>query len=697
MAMASTLQLTLCFGILALCLAAPTKNVRWCVKSEAELKKCRDLAKSCGTQQISLTCVLKSNTDDCFKAIAGDLADAITLDSGDIYRSSLHPYTLKPILAENYGTNKDADTCYFPVALVKTSSTFMFKDLKGKRSCHTGVNKAAGWVAPIGNLLKTGQLQWSGPEDQSIEKAVSGFFSASCAPGAKEPNLCKQCAGKGDKKCKTSQNEPYYNYDGARRCLKDDKGDVAFVNQIIPDEFSKGYELLCLDNKRRPISEYAKCNLGRIPAHAVVSVDDESKIQAIKEFLQTAQSKPECKLFSSTHGKDLLFKDSATGLRVLPAKMDAFMYLGASFANAYKALHNELEKPSDEKIRWCTQSREEKNKCDTWSISSKGAIECVEAGLAEECIAKIVKSEADVVTLDGGYLYTAGECGLVPAMGEIYDAEECRKRGSSAPGSYFTIAVAKKSNKGITWNNLQGKKSCHTGVGRTAGWNIPVGLINNKTGICDMAQFFKESCAPGADINSNLCKLCVGDPQKSLDSTKCSANNKELYYGYEGSLRCLIEKGDIAFMKETTLFENIKGADSPAWAKGSTLDDFELLCKDGSRRPVNAYKECNLAEVPAHAVACTPEKRQAVVNILKEQEAQFGRKKDKSAQLFQMFSSDGRKDQLFKDSTQCLRETTGSMRDFLGQEYMDAISSLNKCSNTKSELLTVCTFHTCKT
>lgn len=54
--------------------------------------------------------------------------------------------------------------------------------------------------------------------------------------------------------------------------------------------------------------------------------------------------------------------------------------------------------------------------------------------------------------------------------------------------SYFAVAVAKKSDSDITWNSLQGKKSCHTGVGRTAGWNIPMGLIHNKTGNCNFGE-----------------------------------------------------------------------------------------------------------------------------------------------------------------------------------------------------------------
>ncbi|CAI9583320.1 unnamed protein product [Staurois parvus] len=703
--MASTLQFFLCLGLAALCLANPENNIRWCVKSEAELKKCRDVSQTCGSDHATLSCVSKGSTEDCFKAISEDLADAICLDSGDIYRGSLNPYNLVPVAAENYGTVKDPDTCYYSVALVKESSNFMFKDLKGKRTCHTGFGRAAGWTAPIGTLISQNMFQWGGPEIKPVTRAFAEFVSAACVPGANDPILCKQCAGKQDKKCKASENEPYYGYSGACLCLKEDKGDVAFVKHILQAaEFHNGYELLCLDNTRKPVEKYKECFWTRIPAHAVVTVNREEKIRSVTQFLEEAQKKTECKLFSSPHGRDLMFKDSAISLTTLPKAMNSFLYLGRGFTNANRALSNgiaEMEPPSENSIRWCTQSTEEKKKCDKWSVASEGSIECVEASNAEECITKVLQGVADAVGLDGGYLYTAGACGLVPAMQEIYDVPKYQNINVSFDlhqGIYYAVAVVKNKDKDITLKNLRDLKTCHTGYGRTAGYIIPLGFIQKETGVCDLSTFFKESCIPGADVNSNLCKLCAGN-----DKSKCLPNSREPYHGYEGALRhilfcfrCLIEKGQVAFVKHTTVDELIESDKSPAWAKDTKKDDLKLLCPDGSRKSVSEYASCHLAAVPAHAVITTQNRKEVVVRIVKEQQEKFGRNAGQDPQ-FEMFVSEGKKDQLFKDSTQCLNEVKEDiMNDYLGKQYSDALENTNKCGKSGKRLLEACTFHTCK-
>ncbi|XP_033894951.3 serotransferrin-2 [Acipenser ruthenus] len=694
-------QALLLLGLTAYSFAAPAADsVRWCNKSPQEQRKCEALKTATG----HFTCLEKSDTMQCIEAIKAGMADAITLDGGDIYEASLANHDLHPIIAEDYGETS-SDTCYYAVAVVKKGSGFSFSELKGKKSCHTGLGKSAGWNIPIGTLVSEGILKWEGPEKEQIESAVSRFFSASCVPGAAKdvyPKLCELCAN-----CARSHMEPYYDYEGAFKCLKDGKGDVAFVKHLtVKDADPSVYELLCKDGSRKELSDYLSCSLARVPGHAVVTRSDKNLAHKIWQYLEAAKSTfPNLFKSSDYGGKNLMFKDSTKRLVLAPDNMNAYLYLGAEYMHIIQALKKKepTSTPTDP-VKWCVVGKKEREKCDAWSINTctvaecdKGKIKCISGVSADDCIEKIMKKEADAVTMDGGYVYTAGKCGLVPVMAENYDAAACLS-SSPAKGSYYAVAVVKKDSP-LTWATLKGVKSCHTGLGRTAGWNIPMGILK-KTVIndCDFSKFFSQSCVPGANKTSSLCSLCAGDKRVTIggDDSKCLENDSESYYGYAGALRCLIEGGDVAFVKHTTVFDNTEGGNIPKWAMDYKPSDFKLLCYNGATdtAPPSDYMKCNLAQVPAHAVMTRPESRDVVVRLLKEQQREFGSSQT-DADTFKLFKSET-KDLLFKDSTKCLAEVAPrtTAEGFLGKEYYDSVTGLAACM--ASELQQACTFHKCQ-
>ncbi|XP_030185950.1 inhibitor of carbonic anhydrase-like [Lynx canadensis] len=688
----------LCAGTLGLCLAVPGKTVRWCTVSNHEASKCSDFSdnmkKVLPADGPHVTCVKRASHFECIKSIWANEADAVTVEGGLVFEAGLLPFNLKPIVAEFFGSKDDPQTYHYAVAVVKKDSDFQLNQLRGKKSCHTGLGWSAGWNIPIGALL---------PSD-SIEKAtaeMAEFFSGSCVPCANRtafPRLCQLCVGKGTDKCACSFQEPYFGYSGAFKCLQDGVGDVAFVRHMtvfenLPNKADRDqYELLCLDNSRKSVDEYKDCHLAHFPSHAVVARKVGGKEDLIWELLNQAQEhfgkdkSTEFQLFASPHGKDLLFTDATDGFLRVPPKMDAKLYLGYKYFAAIQRLRIGVE--DSQRVLWCAVGHHERVKCDEWSAVSGGALQCTMEETTENCIAAIVKGEADAMTLDGGFIYIAGQCGLVPVLAENYMPKDESRCVNTPMEGYYVVAVVKKPSADLTWNSLQGRKSCHPAVGTSAGWNIPMGLIYNKTGSCKFDEFFSQSCAPGSDPDSSLCALCSGgnDPAHT-----CAPNNHEGYYGSSGAFRCLVEKGDVAFVKDRTVSQNTDGKNTEAWAKDLKHEDFELLCLDGTRKPVTEAQNCHLARVPNHAVVSRKDKADFVRRILFNQQELFGRN-GFEYRMFQMFESSN-KDLLFSDDTACLAnlqdETT--YRKYLGPEYLMAIANMKPCLH--SELLDACTFH----
>ncbi|KAJ7387753.1 negative regulation of tumor necrosis factor (ligand) super member 11 production [Desmophyllum pertusum] len=114
-------------------------------------------------------------------------------------------------------------------------------------------------------------------------------------------------------------------------------------------------------------------------------------------------------------------------------------------------------------------------------------------------------------------------------------------------------------------------------------------------------NYFKQSCIPNVKSSkidstgknpSNLCEpMCPSE---------CKTTGK--YSGYSGAFKCLMDGvGEVAFVKHTTVMENVNGSDA---------SKYRYLCTDGTMKEIGQHLACHLAKVPSHAVMTSSGKQQ---------------------------------------------------------------------------------------
>ncbi|XP_066246243.1 transferrin 2 [Euwallacea similis] len=385
------------------------------------------------------------------------------------------------------------------------------------------------------------------------------------------------------------------------------------------------------------------------------------------------------------HG-NLLFQDSTTGIAVVPEQLQTYeAFLGESHQNIM-----EVRRCPVNKMTLCVTSDEEKNKCVKMRTALeaqllKPHLDCYKGHSQIHCMQAIRQGTADVAVLDASDVYTAGlNYELIPFISEVYNLEDA---------DYYVVAVAKESDPDTELTYLRTKNTCHGGINTAAGWVYPLAfLISNSwirpygcNSIRAAAEYFTKSCVPGAistEYNTgvpydNMCDLCHG-----ASSRYCRRDASEDYYGHTGAFRCLVEGGGhVAFVKHTTVFENTGGKKREWWVRDNLLEDFELLCPDGTRAEVNEYKKCNLGKVKANAVvtrgdyAYNETQIDAYVNLFMYAQTFYGRKTVNEFS-FSMFTSEPpHADLIFQDATTQLKVIPPSKRyysSYLGPNFMRA-------------------------
>lgn len=266
-------------------------------------------------------------------------------------------------------------------------------------------------------------------------------------------------------------------------------------------------------------------------------------------------------------------------------------------------------------------------------------LNCVRGADRDQCMNKIANNAAHLITLDPGETFIAGRYySLVPIMQERY--------GQSGESGYYSVALVRRNSQILSLNDLKNKKACFPGVGQLAGWVLPISRLldddimevkNCNNMVKTASQFFNSSCAPNSLIDKHnpsgdnpqsICALC---------HSSCAGN--EHYSNFDGALRCLANGGDVAFVKHNTVDLSINQLNHEQQLLGLyanrqklTRYDFELLCPNGGKAPIDSYQQCNLGFVPANSIVVTssmhPDKRLKVQAFLRNCTTLFSRQQN---------------------------------------------------------------------
>ncbi|CAL8099185.1 unnamed protein product [Calicophoron daubneyi] len=667
-------------------------------------------------------------------------ADLVNLDAGlGNYGSTL--YSLRPIAVENYAASNavnERDLFYYANIVTPSTSTPDPTNLRGEDLCSAGAGTAEGWVMPFGMLISDLRTI---PVTQcnSVVQNLIRYFGDSCIPdslgkifnpfGDNTQEVCQLCANKGLQTWCTTQDR-YARNQGALRCLREYTENteskikpIAALVRAKETELAAAngfptsdYKLMCPTRQTdgtwtAPLTSWQTCNWGRIPSRMIMTSLTEPNVTTFNSFLTTmvnyfGRSGTDLQTFSlfssSGYGGadstdqtyNLMFSDFTQNIYVPPEDETSTYYRwiydnDPNFLTALQKL-NECPLPT---MSWCVIDSFEMTKCGRMSsaFAAKGIkpdLNCIQADSALDCMRLIQEGYADMITLEAGDLYAAGKYfDLVPIVAESYGLGT----------QYYAVAIVKKVNPGLLITNWRHRYLCHSAVGTAAGWIVPMSTVLDTRQVIVLyghliltyGELISRACIPGVlnapydrlHINSiNLCELCIGG-----DKDRCRRDHTELYYGDSGAFRCLIEGGDIAFARHTTVHMNSGGRNPNYWARNLHEDDYELLCLDGRRANADQWPTCHLARIPSNVVVTASYKSENERTNMWRM-LQYGQEyysADKNA-IFEMFGSDfGTKDLIFTDDTESLvliPWENQTYQKWLGPRFLEMVENLEYVS-----------------
>ncbi|XP_077986418.1 major yolk protein-like [Glandiceps talaboti] len=527
----------------------PTSDeiVRWCVPSECELNKCWRMAHSF-TYNVhprkTHMCMLATSEDHCLNWVENGYADVIV--ARDVYIwAATRAYNLKPVayeMPEYKGKKSMQQWESISIAVVPKSSTITrLSQLKGVQSCHAGVHHMSSWLSPMCFLIHHNVM----PHHGNMAESTAHYFHKSCVPGVLDKtydvnqthaeHLCEICGGhKEDHTWCDEKLDIYAGFHGAGLCLKEGKGQVAFLdnNHIteFKERFGTDYKLVCKTGNA-DLDDWTDkdCQIGYIPRPTVFIHNDRhhTYLVDIQTILTNAviyhSENHNMDLFNSDeymcpgndHPHDLIFRDNTLDFETIP---DDKTYID-KFLEEYDTCHYMTRKP---RAKFCAVHEESYHKCmemkrhfyrtDKVNDVSWG---CTWAPSKMECMKALHNGTVDLVSLDPMETFIAGhEFHHSPFLSQYFDVFHEEKDGEKTyhwDTQTYTIGVMlknvyhEKHGMDNDWVHLKDLNTCHAGISRVSSFHHPMGwLLSNGTiprvgsVFESVNRYFHHSCVPGA-------------------------------------------------------------------------------------------------------------------------------------------------------------------------------------------------------
>jgi ABC-type phosphate/phosphonate transport system substrate-binding protein len=490
-------------------------------------------------------------------------ADIAIMDAGSAW-IGWQQYDLGVMAAD---LNLDYRTYYNSNAWVRSDSdvakAFLDDDpysdpfalLSGKPSCHTGWLNSVGMLLPMGFLIGHGYANVIGdPNDvETIRNTIYGFFDANSTI----PEI----------------GTPYYGHSGALRCLSEEIGDVAFIEEntveiLCNNDLEQENEFWCLEKE-----EYIGLPaFGQSPSNSVVynpSLLDYNLTNDITEVLVNMKNDPIALNILSdilnTPGFEAVNTTSHLGSY---SKLISNIPGISSYYNDKYTLNSTLSS-SMEKVIIAIKN-------DTGSdINSQIISDYLHSILGVEVITYEINSEGEIIeslklgTIDLAILDSPSAAWI--AWKEFELVAMAAMQGMDERTHYNTAAYVKMDSNIASayldddldtnpYSLLEGKISCHSEKMSLAGMVLPVGYLIDEEYIKNI-----NNSKNIEDLNDII--LNFFDPLSSIPE------KGESYYGNLGALKCLSDDfGDIAFVEEGNLesyCENEDEGDNLDWCLNS--------------------------------------------------------------------------------------------------------------------------------